>query len=59
MDTRAWLATFAIVEQNHGVKENRGQVESMRRMTHVIPSMPIKEHTIVGTSNKIEHMPIT
>ena len=59
MDTRARLAIFAIVEQNHGVKENRGRAESMRRMTHVIPSEPIKDHTIVGASDKIERMPIT
>ena len=59
MDTGAWLAIFAIMEQNHGVKENRGRAESMRRMTHVIPSVPIKDRTIVGTSDKIEHMPIT
>ena len=36
-----------------------GQVESMRRFTHVISSMPIKDHTVVGTSDKIERMPIT
>ena len=38
---------------------NGGQVELMCRLTHVLPSMPIKDHTIVGTSNKIERMPIT
>ena len=53
------MAIFAIVEQNHGVKENRGRAESMRRMTHVIPSVPIKDRTVVGTSDKIECMPIT
>ena len=37
----------------------RGQVESMCRLTHVIPSMPIKDHTVVGTFDKIERMPIT
>ena len=47
-DTAARLAIFAIVEQNHGVKENRGRAESMRRLTHVIPSVPIKERTVVG-----------
>ena len=59
MDTRARLAIFAIMEQNHGVKENRGRAESMRRMTHVIPSEPIKDRTVVGASDKIERMPIT
>ena len=34
-------------------------MESMRRLAHVILSMPIKDRTVVGASNKIEHMPIT
>ena len=38
---------------------NGGQAESMRRMTHEILSVPIKDHTVVGTSDKIERMPIT
>ena len=38
---------------------NGGQVESMCRLTHVIPSVPIKDRNIVGASDKIEHMPIT
>ena len=38
---------------------NRGQAESMCRLTHVIPFVLIKDRTVVGTSNKIEHMPIT
>ena len=29
------------------------------RLTHVIPSVLIKDRTVVGTSNKIERMPIT
>ena len=36
-----------------------GQAKYMCRLTHVIPSMPIKDHTIVGASNKIERMPLT
>ena len=28
-------------------------------LTHVIPSMPIKDRTVVGTSVEIEHMPFT
>ena len=59
MDTEARLAIFAIVEKNHGVKVNRGRAESMCRLTHVIPSVPVKDHTVVGTSDKIEHMPLT
>ena len=38
---------------------NGGWAESMSRLTHVIPSVLIKDRTIVGTSDKIEHMPIT
>ena len=59
MDTGARLAIFAIVEKNHGLKENQGRVESMHRMTHVIPSEPIKDRTVVGASDKIKRMPIT
>ena len=59
MDTGARLAIFAIVEKNHGVKVNRGRAESICRLTHVIPSMLIKDHTVVGTSDKIKRMPIT
>ena len=29
------------------------------RLTHVISSVPITDRTIVGTSDKIKHMPIT
>ena len=36
-----------------------GQVESMCRLTHVIPSVPIKDRTIVGAFDEIERMPIT
>ena len=38
---------------------NRGQEESMCSMTHVIPSVPIKDRTIVGPSDKMERMRIT
>ena len=38
---------------------NGGQAESMSMWTQVIPSAPIKDHTIVGTSDKIERMTIT
>ena len=59
MDTKARLAIFAIVEKNHGGNVNRGRTESMCRLTRVIPSVPIKDRTIVGTFDKIERMPIT
>ena len=36
-----------------------GQTESMRRLTHVIPSMPIKDRTVVRTFVEIERMPLT
>ena len=38
---------------------NGGQAESMCRWAHVIPSVLIKDHTIVETSIEIEHMPLT
>ena len=37
---------------------NGGRAESMCGWTHVILSVLIKDRTVVGTSNKIEHMPI-
>ena len=37
----------------------RGQMESMRRLAHVIPSVLIKDCTIVRTSIEIERMPLT
>ena len=33
--------------------------ESMCMLTHVILSVPIKDRTVVGASDKIERMPIT
>ena len=48
MDNEARLAIFAIMEKNHGVKVNQGWAESMRRLTHVILSVPIKDRTVVG-----------
>ena len=48
MDTEARLAIFAIMEKNHGVKENQGRAESMRRLTHVIPSVSIKDRIVGG-----------
>ena len=38
---------------------NGGRVESMCKLTHVIPSMPVKDRTVVGTSVEIECMPLT
>ena len=37
----------------------RGRVESMCGLTHVIPSVPLKDRTIVGDSIEIERMPLT
>ena len=59
MDTKARLAVFAIVEKNHGVKSKSRPDRVYGGLIHVILSMPIKDHTIVGTSDKIERMPIT
>ena len=59
MDTGARLAIFAIVEKNHGAKVNWSRAESMGRLSHVILSVLIKDHTVVGASDKIERMPIT
>ena len=36
-----------------------GQVESMHRLTHMILSVLVKDRTIVGSSDKIERMPLT
>ena len=38
---------------------NGGRAESMCRLTHVIPFVPVKDRTIVGTSDMIERMPLT
>ena len=59
MDTEVRLAIFAIVEKEPWGNINGGRVESMCRLTHVIPSMPFEDHTVVSTSDKIERMPIT
>ena len=37
----------------------RGRTESMRRLTHVIPFMLIKDRAIVGTLVEIKRMPLT
>ena len=36
-----------------------GQTKSMRRLAHMILSVPIKDRTIVGPSDMVERMPIT
>ena len=59
MDTEARLDIFAIMGKEPWGIVNGGRAESMCRLTHVIPSVPIKDHTVVGTSDKIECMPIT
>ena len=59
MDTEARLAIFAIVERNHGWKSKSRPGGVYGRSTHVILSVPIKDHTVVGTSDKIKRMPIT
>ena len=48
MNTEAWLAIFAIMGKEPWGNVNGGRVESMCRLTHVIPSVSIKNHTVVG-----------
>ena len=38
---------------------NGGRAESMCRLTHVNPFVPIKDRTVVGTFVEIECMPLT
>ena len=38
---------------------NGGRAESMCWLTHMIPSMSVKDRIIIGTSDKIERMPLT
>ena len=59
MDTEARLAISAIVEKEPWGNVNGGWAKSMCGLTRVIPSVPIKDRTIIGTSDKIERMPIT
>ena len=59
MDTEARLAIFAIMEKNHGLKGKSRPGGVYGRFTHVTPSVPIKDRTVVGASDKIERMPIT
>ena len=59
MDTEARLAIFAIVEKNHGVKSKSRLGGVYGGLTHVIPSVLIKDRTVVGTSDNIERMSIT
>ena len=59
MDTGARLAIFCYHGKEPWGNINGGRVESMSRLTHVILSVPIKDRTVVGTSDKIERMPIT
>ena len=41
------------------VNVNGGRMESMCRLAHVIPSVSVKDCIVVGTSDKIERMPLT
>ena len=59
MDTKAWLAIFTIVEKNHGWKSKSRPGGVYVMLTHVMLPVPIKDRTVVGTSDKIERMPIT
>ena len=48
MDTEARLAIFAIVGKEPWGNGNGGWAEYMCRLTHVNPSIPIKDRTVVG-----------
>ena len=48
MDIEARLAIFVIVEKNHGLKSKSMPGGVYGRLTHVIPSAPIKDRTVVG-----------
>ena len=62
MDTGARVAIFAIMENNHGVlsKWRLGRILYANGvgLAMLIPSMSIKDHTIVGTSTEVERMPL-
>jgi hypothetical protein len=60
VDIWSWLAIFAIVKNNHMMMI---QIEAGRglccRLTHVIPSVPIKDHIVVGPRsffNAVSHL---
>ena len=61
MDTGAWLAIFAIMENNLGVllRGDRGELICNVGLAMLVPSMSIKDHTVVGASVEIERMPLT
>ena len=67
MDARARLAIFAIMKNNHGMlskwRPGGMSVEKQQGMevlsVDLSPSVSIKDRTVVGTSDKIERMPIT
>ena len=61
-DIGGYLITVGYIcyrEKNPWGNVNGGRAESMCGLTHVIPSVPIKDHTVVGPSDKIESLPIT
>ena len=66
MDTEARLVIFVIVEKNHGKCKWRPGGMSIEKQqdlevlgVDLSPSVSIKDRTVVGTSDKIERMPIT
>ena len=63
MDTGAWLAIFAIMENNHGVLSKRrlGGILYANGvgLAILILSVSIKDCTVVGTSVEIERMHLT
>ena len=59
MDTEALFGYICYRGKEPWDNVTGGWAESMCRLTHVIPSVLIKDHTVVGASIEIEHMPLT
>ena len=53
------LINFMVLLQEPWGNVNGGRAESMCRLTHMIPSVPIKDSTVVGTFVEIERMHLT
>ena len=56
---RSTVGYICYCEKESWGNVNGDRAESMCRLTHMILSVPVKDLTVVGTSNKIERMPLT
>jgi len=63
VDTKARLAIFAIVENNHSMlsqwRPGGNWYTNGVGLAMLIPPVSIKDHTVAGTSAEMEHMPLT